>query len=1344
MRGQPKPLPRHVWAAFVSTLLVLTGLSICDTAVADVGTVAHDALRTGWDSTESALSPSSVASSTFGKLFSTAVDGQVYAQPLVVDSTVIAATENNAVYGLDSTTGTAKWVRTLGPAWPASTVSCGDLTPSIGITSTPVFDPATKSVFLMAKTNDGSSPQLPHWYMHSLDPVTGAERAGFPVLIGGAPSNDPTHPFNAMTAMQRPGLLLMNGVVYAGFGGHCDYVPFVGYIVGVSTNGRQTTMWATESGNSNAEGGIWQSGGGLVSDGAGQIIVTTGNGISPAPGVGTTPPATLAESVVRLQVGGDGNLTPTDFFSPAANARLNQNDADLGSGAPVAIPDGYGTAQHPHLMAQVGKDGHVYLLDRDRLGGMAQGPGGTDAVLDEAGPYAGVWGRPAFLGTSGGGYLYDVENNGYLRAFKLMPNSAGGVTLASVATSPGTFGYTSGAPAVTSNGTDGSSALVWVVYVSGPTGANAELRAYSALPDSTGHLQQVFSSPLGVGSKFSSVATDGGRVFVGTRDGHVLAFGSPTTAAVGATGTDLGQVPVGAAQTGVVTITASRPVSISSVTASAPFQIGTSLTLPQTLAGGGSLAVPVTFSPSAAGQADGTLTVTTADGETDILGVHGVGTKDGLGSTPPALQYTSVPTQTISRRTVSIVNTGTTVVTITGITLPANAELSVDTGTAPVVGQQIQPLASVPVSLTFSPATANPVSDQLVVVSDYGAVTVPITATAISGAAHLQLPPTLDFGDIPVGTSTTRDFKILNTGNIPMTITKAKAPLGLFSTTAPIAEGLTIPAGGSAFQSVTFAPTAVGPAGTQNTFYLITADDGQGPLTVMLTGNGVDDPIAVKAQQVGAGQLQSNLGSALSLQYPVASGKCQDFVRGVVCWSPATGAHEVHGAVYTRYQAAGGAAGSLGFPTTDVMGTPDGVGQYTHFTGSGGSSIYWSPATGAHEVQGAIQAKWAALGWEQGRLGYPLTDELATADGAGRYNDFSGSGGASVYWSPATGAHEVHGAVYTRYQAAGGAAGSLGFPTTDVMGTPDGVGQYTHFTGSGGSSIYWSPATGAHEVQGAIRAKWAALGWEQGRLGYPLTDELATADGAGRYNDFSGSGGASVYWSPATGAHEVHGAVYTRYQAAGGAAGSLGFPTTDVMGTPDGVGQYTHFTGSGGSSIYWSPATGAHEVQGAIQAKWAALGWEQGRLGYPLTDELATADGAGRYNDFSGSGGASVYWSPATGAHEVHGAVYTRYQAAGGAAGSLGFPTTDVMGTPDGVGQYTHFTGSGGSSIYWSPATGAHEVQGAIRAKWAALGWEQGRLGYPLTDEYAVPLGRESDFGGGRLTWNSQTGTVSG
>ena len=187
----------------------------------------------------------------------------------------------------------------------------------------------------------------------------------------------------------------------------------------------------------------------------------------------------------------------------------------------------------------------MYLLDRDNLGGMAQGPGGTDAVLDKAGPYSGVWGKPAFLGTSTGGYVYVVESNGYLRAFKLVPGATGGVSLAAVGTSAGTFGFSSGSPVVTSSGTDGSSALVWVVYVSGGTGAGAELRAYRAIPDNTGNLKEVFSAPLGIGAKFSSVATDKGRVYVGTRDGHVIGFGAPTTSAVGATNTDLGNVTGG-------------------------------------------------------------------------------------------------------------------------------------------------------------------------------------------------------------------------------------------------------------------------------------------------------------------------------------------------------------------------------------------------------------------------------------------------------------------------------------------------------------------------------------------------------------------------------------------------------------------------------------------------------------------------------------------------------------------------------------------------------------------------------------------------------------------------------
>ena len=132
-------------------------------------------------------------------------------------------------------------------------------------------------------------------------------------------------------------------------------------------------------GSSTAGAGIWQSGGGLVSDGPRRIFLTTGNGVSPPPGPGTSPPGTLAESVVRLQVNSDGSLVSKDFFSPVNNTNLDTDDTDLGSGGPMAIPDGFGTPSHPHLIVQVGKDGQVYLLDRDNLGGIAQGPGGTDA-----------------------------------------------------------------------------------------------------------------------------------------------------------------------------------------------------------------------------------------------------------------------------------------------------------------------------------------------------------------------------------------------------------------------------------------------------------------------------------------------------------------------------------------------------------------------------------------------------------------------------------------------------------------------------------------------------------------------------------------------------------------------------------------------------------------------------------------------------------------------------------------------------------------------------------------------------------------------------------------------------
>ncbi|WP_420821071.1 polysaccharide deacetylase family protein [Sinomonas gamaensis] len=283
-----------------------------------------------------------------------------------------------------------------------------------------------------------------------------------------------------------------------------------------------------------------------------------------------------------------------------------------------------------------------------------------------------------------------------------------------------------------------------------------------------------------------------------------------------------------------------------------------------------------------------------------------------------------------------------------------------------------------------------------------------------------------------------------------------------------------------------------------------------------------------------------------------------------------------------------------------------------------------------------------------------------------------------------------------------------------------------------GGSIYWSSATGAHEVHGAIRGHYLELGGPGGFFGFPLTDEMAAAGGAGRSNDFANG---SIYWSPVTGAHEVHGAIRGHYLDLGGPGGFFGFPLTDEMAAAGGAGRSNDFANG---SVYWSPGTGAHEVHGAIRGHYLELGGPGGFFGFPLTDEMAAAGGAGRVNDFANG---SVYWSPGTGAHEVHGAIRGDYLALGGAAGVLAFPVTDENPTADGIGRYNHFSGtSGGSSIYWSPATGAHAVVGGIRATWASLGWETGRLGYPVSDEYGITGGRRSDFQHGSILWHAASG----
>ena len=849
-----RPRTRRLLAVIAPAALLLSlAVPFSSPAAADYTTANSDTFRTGWDQNEAGLAPASVSAPDFGQLFSTTVDGQVYAQPIVVGGTVITATENNWIYGMNAATGVVTWSRNVGPAWPASAIGCGDLVPNIGITSTPVYDAASNSVYFIAKVNDGADANHPHFYLHAVNPSTGAERTGWPVTVQGTPTNSPGNAFNPKTAAQRPGLLLLDGVVYAGFASHCDYGPYAGYVAGFSTaSPTMTTLWSTEAGNGSGMAGIWQSGGGLVSDGSGRIIFATGNGVSPAPGPGTSPPGNLGESVVRLQVNGDGSLTAKDFFSPSNNSRLDQDDTDLGSGGPMALPAGFGTTAHPHLLVQTGKDGRVYLLDRDNLGGDAQGPGGTDASVGApAGPYNGVWGHPAFWGGDGG-YVFQVENAGYLRAFKYGVNGGGLPVLSSAGTSNSTFGYTSGSPVVTSTGSTSGSAIVWVEYSDGSTGANGQLRAYDAVPVN-GQLNLRYSAPIGTAAKFATPGTDGSRVYVGTRDGKVIGFGRPTTAALTSSPTDFGSVAVGASGTATVTVTATRTVTISAISASAPFGV-TPPALPVTLNNGGTLSVPVRFTPTAAGGANGTLTFTTDSGAVP-LNLHGTGTQAGLGATPTALAFGTVPTGATKTLSVSVTNTGTSAVTITGSTPPA-APFTV-TG-LPANGSSLAAGASVAVTVSYAPTAVGNQTGSLVVASGAGSVTVPLSGTAVAGASHLTiLPSPVAFGQVAVGQTATQTFDIANTGNLALTITKAAPPVGAFNTTTPISEGQKLSPGDIIQQTVTFSPTA---AGAQSAVYSITADDGQGAIALQLTGTGVTGS-GTGTTNIAAGKATSASGS---------------------------------------------------------------------------------------------------------------------------------------------------------------------------------------------------------------------------------------------------------------------------------------------------------------------------------------------------------------------------------------------------------------------------------------------------------------------------------------------------
>lgn len=857
-------------AAGLTLAAALTGVlpgTLVRAARADDVTASQDALRTGWDAAEPGLSPAVLRSGRFGQLFRTHVRGQVYAQPVVVGQTVVVATEEDWVYGLGAATGRVRWRRHLGSPFPRRLDGCGDLGPDIGVTGTPVYDPQTGAVYLVAETGGGS----PRWTLFGISVRTGriVKRA----RIHGTATNDRHIGFNSFTQFQRPGLLLMGGWVFAAFGSHCDQGSYDGFVASVKLSGRTVRLWSDQAGASRSKAGIWQSGGGLMSDGPGRIFFASGNGVSPPPGRGTSPPSDLAESVVRLAVHPGGRLVARDFFSPTNAPVLDAGDTDFGSGGPAGLP--FGSGHYPALLVQAGKDGRLFLLNRRHLGGRGRGPHGGNQDVSMAGPFNDQFGHPAAFGdtpavtsrTAGAAhdYVYFLSRDSYLRMMKFRVPRSGRPVLHTVATSSITFGYTSGSPVVTSAGTRTSSAVVWLVRASGSHGTHGRLAAFRAVPPGNCHghcrLQPLWSAPIGRASKFSIPATSGGRVYVGTRSGQVFGFGATAARPVsGLVPVTFGPVQAGTTGYREVTITASARVRVAGIAVSGagaadPFRVRrvtettrdrrlAAARFPLMLTPGEVLRLRVAFRPAGPGGFIGTLRLTgRAAGQPLDIPLAGEGTRTGLYATAGMLPFAltpsghapgPVPVGIRVLNTVDITNGGATAATVTSASVSGGPFSAVG---LPRPGTRLQPGESVPVQITYAPRRPGHDTGLLTVTADRGTrAAVRLAGTSVAARSRLLAAPArLGFGTVRPGRRVTAFITVTNAGNQAATVTGTARPAAPFAARLLVPRGLPVNPGDTLHLPVTFAPEA---AGRFTGVYRLTWADrfGRHTLAVALTG----------------------------------------------------------------------------------------------------------------------------------------------------------------------------------------------------------------------------------------------------------------------------------------------------------------------------------------------------------------------------------------------------------------------------------------------------------------------------------------------------------------------------
>jgi len=399
----------------------------------------------------------------------------------------------------------------------------------------------------------------------------------------------------------------------------------------------------------------------------------------------------------------------------------------------------------------------------------------------------------------------------------------------------------------------------------------------------------------------------------------------------------------------------------------------------------------------------------------------------------------------------------------------------------------------------------------------------------------------------------------------------------------------------------------------------------------------------------------------------------------------------VKGSIGTKYKQLGGETGPLGSPLMDEKCGLIHSGCYQKFEHG---SIYWTSKTGAWSSQGDIHARWGDVGYQNGRLGYPTSDEISLSTG-GKYQQFQGG---RIYWKSGIGAWDVAGSIGSRYVQTHADEGALGYPTGAEVTVSSGT-KYQQFQGG---RIYWQKSRGTYSVYGDIGARYMGLKADKSRLGLPLSNEITLSTG-GKYQKFEHG---RIYWKKATGAWDVGGSIGDRYYNQLDAdASALLYPTSGEISLPGG-GKYQNFEGG---RIYWKSKLGANSVYGSIGQRYLTISADESRLGLPTSNEVSLSSG-GVYQQFEHG---RIYWNHGVGAFDVGGSIQARYLKIHGDVSRLGYPTSEEISLPSG-GKYQSFEKG---RIYWKSKLGAFDVAGSIGAKYVSLGADTSALGYPKSAE---------------------------